>query len=658
MLNKRYEELIQIINDANRAYYTEDDPILTDIEYDRYMQELIDIENNFPKIKHSSSPTNKVGGQILDAFKKITHKMPLYSLSNVFNEEEIIDFDKRVKKQIANPDYVCELKLDGLAVALYYKKGILETAATRGNGLIGEDITHNVKTIKSLPLKLKKDIDLIVHGEIFMNKDVFAKLNKKRQQEDLPLFQNPRNAAAGSIRQLDSNVAKERELDIFLYHIPNSTLATHYENLSFLKELGFPVNPNIEKCSSVKQILKYIEKWSQERDKLSYEIDGIVIKINKTVDTKKLGFTVKYPKWATAYKFPAEEVITKLTSIVFTVGRTGQITPNAVLDPVKVAGSTIARATLHNAENVINKDIRIGDFVVIRKAGDVIPEVIKPLPERRTGQEEKFEMIKTCPICSSVLVPSKTEIDYYCENNLCAKKNIEGIIHFTSKNAMNIEGLGERIIEDFYNMQIINNVVDIYNLFNKKEELIKLEGFGPKSVDNLITNIENSKKNSLEYLLFGLGIPNVGAKTAKILASKYNNIDFLINETQENLINIRDIGPIIAKSIVDYFLDQKNINIIQSLKELNVNMNYLGEKIEEKEDFINRKFVITGTLAFMSRDNIKKQIELYGGTTLDSVSKKTDIVIVGEDPGSKYSKALELGIEIWNEDVLKEKLNS
>lgn len=657
MLNKRYEELIQIINDANVDYYTNDNPSLTDAEYDRYMQELIEIEKNFPNIKKEDSPTNKVGGQTLASLDKVTHLYQLLSLSNAFNEKDIIEFDKRIKKQVKNPEYVCELKLDGLAVALYYEKGILKTAATRGNGTIGEDITHNVRTIKTLPLKLKEEIDLIVHGEIFMKKDTFNKLNKIRQEDNLPLFQNPRNAAAGSIRQLDSSIAKKRELDIFLYHIPNSPLETHYDNLMYIKQQGLPVNPNAEVFSTPDSVLDYIKKFTDKRTTLPYEIDGIVIKLNNVEDQKLIGNTVRHPRWAVAYKFPAEEAITKLTDIIFTVGRTGQITPNAVLEPVKVDGSTVSRATLHNAENILNKDIRIGDFVLIRKAGDIIPEVIKPLVGRRSGIETKFEMVKTCPICSSVLVPSKSNIDYFCQNDLCDRINIESIIHFASINAMNIEGLGEKIVEYFYNLQIITNIVDIYYLKDKKEKLVKLEGFGEKSISNLITNIENSKSKSLEHLLFGLGIPNVGTKTAKILAEEYKNIDNLSVEIEENLNKIRDIGPIISISIINFFKNEKNQELINSLKQVGVNMNYLGANVIDNEIFNNKNFVITGSLSFIKRNELKEIIESYGGNITGTVSKNTTAVITGSDPGSKYNKALELGIEIWEEEKIKEYLS-
>lgn len=657
MVNERYDELLKIINEANEAYYTHDNPIMSDAQYDRLFQEFLAIEKKYPHLKQANSPTARVGGEVLSSFQKVNHQYPLLSLSNAFNEEDIIEFDERIRKIVPSPEYVCELKLDGLAVALYYESGILKTAATRGNGIVGEDITHNVRTIKTLPLKLKEKIDLVVHGEIFMQKDIFNKINLQRHKEKLPLFQNPRNAAAGSIRQLDSNIAKQRELDIFLYHIPNSNLKNHHANLKYLEALGLPVNDNFSVCSDIQNVLKYVKKWTENREKLSYDIDGIVIKVNDIEDEKKIGFTVRYPKWAIAYKFPAIEAVTKLTDIVLSVGRTGLITPNAVLEPVKVDGSTISRATLHNAENIINKDIRIGDHVVIRKAGDIIPEVVKPVIEKRTGQEEMFIMSKTCPICSSVLIPSKTNIDYFCQNDICAKKNIEGIIHFTSRNAMNIEGLGEKIVELFYNLKLITNIVDIYNLVNKKDFLVELDGFGEKSINNLLTSIENSKNKSLEYLLFGLGIPNVGSKTAKILAEKYSTIELLSKATEEELNQIRDIGPIIAKSTADYFKNENNQHLLTALSNCGVNMIYKGDAIINKEQISNRKFVITGTLSFINRSELKKQIEKYGGEVMNSVSKNTDILIVGADPGSKYNKALDLGVEIWNEEKLKEHLS-
>lgn len=659
-MQERYNELIKIINEADYNYHTLDNPTITDQEYDKYLRELYRIEEEHPEIKRDDSPSNRAGGQVLDEFKKVTHTIPMMSLSNVFNESEIVTFDSRIRKEGFNPRYVCELKIDGLSVSLHYEKGKLVTAATRGDGVTGEDITANAKTIKTIPLKLNKEIDIEVRGEIYMSKKVLDKLNKERAKEGKPLFQNARNAAAGSVRQLDSKIAAKRNLECFIYHLPNPLdygITTHYEALQFMKDLGLRTNPNNRLVNNVNEVLSFIDDYTKERSNLAYDIDGIVIKDNSILEQQALGFTAKYPKWATAYKFPATEVLTKLTDIIFTVGRTGQITPNAVLEPVIVQGSTIRRATLHNEDYVKEKDLKIGDIVSIRKAGDVIPEVVKPIKERRTGEEKDFEMIKFCPICNSPLMKKDGQVDYYCFNPNCDRRNIEGIIHFVSRKAMNIDGLGEKIVEDFYNMHFINNIVDIYHLNKHREDLIELEGYGDKSVDNLLKAIEDSKTNSLERLIFGLGITHVGEKTAKILATRYKTLDNLMSASLEELTNVNDIGEIIAKSIINYFSIEYNQNLIQELKDLGLNTKYLGAEIIEDTNFLNKTFVITGTLSNMSRDEAKDKVELLGGKTSSSVSKKTDVVIVGDNPGSKFDKAKELNIEIWDEDKFLSMLN-
>ena len=656
-MQERINYLVETLNKANEEYYLNDNPFLSDNEYDSLLNELFQLEEEYPEFILPNSPTHKIGTEVISEFKKVTHNTPMFSLSNVFNEEEIRDFSNRIKKEFLNVEYVCELKMDGLAVSLNYEKGVFKKAATRGDGVVGEDITHNVKTIRTLPLKLKKNVDLEVRGEIYMSKKSFNECNNKRMIEGQSLFQNPRNAAAGSIRQLDSKIAKERNLDIYLYHLPNTPFKTHYETMQYLKELGFPTNPNLKLVDSVDGILEYVNYWTLNRAKLPYEIDGIVLKVNDISMQNELGFTAKYPKWATAYKFPAEEAITKLTDIIFTVGRTGQITPNAVLEPIKVAGSTIKRATLHNLEYIKAKDLRIGDYVYLHKAGDVIPEVVGPVLKRRNGTEKELEMITNCPICGTRLVKSTSGIDHYCPNEACDARNVEGLIHFVSRNAMNIDGLGDAIMEDFYNMNIIKNIVDIYELKLKKKDLIELEGFGTKSVDNLLISIEESKKNSLERLLFGLGIPGIGAKNAKILAKKYGSIDNLMNASIEELQSIRDIGLILATNISTFFDTPANRIIIRELKEHGVNMIYQGEAVEDHIYFSSKKFVITGTLSFIKRDQLKEIIEKYNGEVSTSVSSKTDVVIAGDDPGSKYTKAKELNIEIWNEDKIKKILD-
>lgn len=650
----RMNEIIDLLNKYAYEYYTLDKPSVEDAEYDRLMQELIRIESSHPEWVRLDSPTRKIGGEVISEFEKVTHRVPMMSLGNVFNEEEIRDFDEKVSKVFPKHEYVCELKIDGLAFNIEYKDGVFVKAATRGNGVVGEDITHNVKTIKSIPHVLKEKVDLDIRGEIYMSKKSFNKLNERQKEKGENLFQNPRNAAAGSIRQLDSSIAASRGLDVFLYHYPETPFKTHYETLMYMKRLGFVVNPNIRLCKNVDEVISFIHEWTEKRDTLPYEIDGIVIKVNDIAQQKELGFTAKVPKWATAYKFPPEHVLTKLTDIIFTVGRTGQITPNAVLEPVRVMGSTISRATLHNADYCIEKDIRVGDYVYIYKAGDVIPAVDRVELKRRNGTEKPFEMIKYCPMCGSELVQKDGMVDYFCENIHCPARKIEGLIHFVSRGAMNILGLGDRIMEDFFNYGYIKKFSDIYKLSNHKEEITLLEGYGSKSVDAILKSIEDSKQNSLDRLLFALGINGIGAKTAKLLCKYYTSIDSLIDATEEELATIRDIGPTLSVNIVNYFKDEKNMEELEELRKLGVNMTYNGKKMIEDENFKDKRFVITGSFDNISRDEIKEFIEERGGLTSDSVSKKTDVVLVGEAPGSKRDKAIELNIPIWNQDKLFE----
>lgn len=661
MMNKenipeRIKYLCEVLNKANVEYYVNDNPALTDNEYDSLMDELIKLEKDYPEYKLNNSPTSKVGNEVIAEFKKVTHPTPMFSLADVFNYDEVRDFDAKVRKEVGEVAYSCELKMDGLAVSLIYKDGAFISAATRGDGVIGEDITHNVRTIKKLPLTLHKKIDLEVRGEIYMQKKVFHSLNEEREQKNLPLFQNPRNAAAGSIRQLDSSITRERNLDIVLYHLPNTNLLHHSDTLDLLKECGLPVNPNNRICKNIDEVLAYIDYWTIHRPELPYEIDGIVIKVNDLAAQKSLGYTVKYPKWAVAYKFPAEKVITKLTDIVCTVGRTGQITPNAVLEPIKVAGSTIRRATLHNYPYIVSKDLKIGDYVYLHKAGDVIPEVVGPVLERRPSDAKNYQMITECPICGTKLELTDSKIDLYCPNISCPARKINALIHFISRDAMNIDGLGEQIIEDFYNMGLIKDIPDIYTLSKDKEDLIELEGFGNKSVSNLLISIENSKNNSLERLLNGLGISGVGVKSAKLLASRYGTMRNLMNASAEELVKIKDIGNVLAENISNYFDNPANRILISRLEELGLNMTYQGEKTIIDSNFQDKKFVITGTISGLSRDEIKHEIELRGGVTSESVSKKTDVVIAGSNPGSKYDKALSLGITIWDAATLEKYL--
>ncbi len=656
---ERYEELIKIINEADYNYHTLDKPTITDQEYDSLLRELFNLEAEHPELRRSDSPTQRAGGKILEGFGKVTHKIPMLSLSNVFNESEIVNFDSRIKKEGIDPKYVCELKIDGLSVSLQYENGKLVKAATRGDGVTGEDITENVKTIKTVPLTIKEPIDIEVRGEIYMSKKVLEEINEKRKENGLELLQNARNAAAGSIRQLDSKVAASRKLECWIYHLPNPEdygISTHMEALNYMKHLGFRVNPNNKLVNNIDELLQYIEEKGSLRDDLPYDIDGVVIKLNSLPDQKIMGYTAKYPRWATAYKFPAKQVLTKLVDIIFTVGRTGQITPNAVLEPVIIQGSTIRRATLHNEDYVVSKDLRIGDTVSIRKAAEVIPEVVEAIKERRTGDEKPFEMIKFCPICHSPLMKKEGQVDYYCFNQGCDRRHIEGLIHFASRKAMNIDGLGDQIIEDFYNLGFIKRFTDFYKLYEHKKDLTELEGYGDKSINNLLNAIEESKNNSLERLIFALGIPNVGEKTAKILAMRYETLDNLINADIEELTSIPDIGGIIAKSIKDYFSLSFNMEQVNGLKDLGVNTTYTGEKVVVNENFSGKTFVITGTLVKYTRTEIEDKIALLGGKTSSSVSKKTSAVIVGENPGSKYDKAKELGIPIWSEEDFENNL--
>ncbi len=647
----RIDELVELLNKYNYEYYILDKPSVTDAEYDRLINELINLETKYPDLKRKDSPTERVGSVVIDEFKKVTHNIPMLSLGNVFNETEIREFDERISKVISNREYVCELKIDGLAVSLEYKNGILERAATRGDGTVGEDITHNVKTIKSIALKLSEPVDLTVRGEVFMSKKAFNELNEYRAENNQYLFQNPRNAAAGSVRQLNSKIAAKRKLDIFLYHLPNSPFKTHYETLEYFKKLGLKVNPNIKLCRNLDEVLEFIKYWTEHRDSLEYEIDGIVIKLNNISDQIELGYTAKVPKWATAYKFPATEVLTRLKDIIFTVGRTGAITPNAVLEPVRVQGSTIKRATLHNEDFVKEKDIRINDYVYIRKAGDVIPEVVK-VEEKRREETTEFKMIDKCPICGHELLKKEGFVDTFCPNQKCPARNIESLIHFASRDAMNIEGFGENIVEDFYNFGYIKSFKDFYRLNDKKEELTELEGFGEKSINNLFNSIERSKGNSLERLLFALGISGVGLKTARVLSKRFLDLKILMNASKEELMNIRDIGEILADNIINYFNDEKNNEEIENLIKLGINVKYIHKNEELDINFINKTFVITGSFDKYSREELKDIIENKGGYTTESVSKKTDIVIVGENPGSKYEKAKQLNINIWDKTNL------
>jgi len=658
MIEKRIDELINIINKTIYEYYVLDNPSITDQEYDDYYKELLSLEEKYPELKRDDSPTNRVGGEAIEKFEKVVHEKPMLSFNDIFNEDEIVAFDERIRKVIPNPTYTVEPKMDGLSGSLIYKKGVLVRAATRGDGIVGENITLNVKTIKSVPLHLTEDIDIEVRGEIYMSKASFEKANKEREKNNEPLFANPRNAAAGSVRQLDSKITSKRNLDFMAYFLPNPEdygIKTQSESLDFLKHLGFMTNDKLNTIAhNVEEIIKNIEILAQKRKSLPFGIDGVVLKVNDLKDEEKLGFTSRVPRWGIAYKFPAEEVLTTLMEIKFTVGRTGKITPNAIFNPVHVDGSLVSKATLHNEDYCIEKDIRIGDVVSIRKAGDVIPEVVEVKLERRNEANIPFEMIDYCPMCDTKLI--KKDANHYCTNESCPARNIESLIHFVSRDAMYIEGFGDRIIEDFYNMGYLKNFTDFYKLKKYKDELKTLEGFGEKSIENLLESIEKSKENSLERLLFALGIRYIGKKTAKILAKHYRTIDNLFSTDLDELLTIQDVGDIMANSIVNYISLEENKKLIENLKELGINMNYLGTESKNNPEIENKTFVLTGTLEKLTRDEASLIIEENGGKTSSSVTSKTNVVIVGANPGSKYDKALKLNIPVWTEEEFLSKI--
>ncbi len=621
--------------------------VLSSLEY---LHELIALEAKYPEYIQKNSPTQRINVATNTPFAKITHDVPMLSLSNAFNEEQLWQFDERIKKIVDNYEYVCELKIDGLAVSLVYENGALIKAATRGDGYIGEDITNNIKTINSIPLFLNEKINIIVRGEVFMSKASFVALNKERQKHSLALFANPRNAASGSVRQLDSKITATRKLDCFIYQGLIDDYQTHFEKLQYLKKLGFKVNENIIICRNMAEVIAFIEKWALAREKLPYDIDGVVIKVNKLVDQAKIGFTSKNPKWALAYKFKAIEEITQIKDIIFTVGRTGQVTPNAVLDPVHIDGSLVSRTTLHNEKNLLEKDIRIGDYAFVRKAGDIIPEVVKIIFEKRTGQEKKVKMVKKCPICRFNLV--KENALHYCPNLDCEARVQENLIHFASRNAMNIEGLGEKIIEIFYNEGYLKKITDFYYLHQYRAEIMQLVGFGEKRINNILDNIEKSKDNNLDKLIFALGIKHVGLKTAQILAAEFQNLDNLKQATYEDLINIHEIGTKIANSVILYF--QSEQTLITTLKELGVNISYQNRVQNNK--FADYTFVITGTLKNYRREQLKELLASYGGKVTDSVTNNTKVLIAGENPGSKLNKAQNLNVTIWDEEELEKNL--
>ena len=659
---KRAEELRTRLNQWSREYYVEDKPTVEDYVYDKEYAELVAIEEQYPDLITSDSPTQRVGGKVLEGFEKVTHDIPLYSLNDVFSKEELIAFDQRVQKAVGRVvDYCCELKIDGLSVSLRYEDGNFVRGATRGDGTVGENITENLKTVRSVPIKLKEPMNIEVRGECFMPKRSFVQLNQDREAEGKDIFVNPRNAAAGSLRQLDSKITAKRNLDTFLYTVADfgpMEAKTQYDALEELEKIGFHTNREKRLCHSIDEVWAYIEEYHDKRVDLPYEIDGIVIKVNEFSLQDQLGFTVKAPRWATAYKFPPEEVETLIENIEWTVGRTGVVTPTAIMTPVRVAGTTVSRASLHNGDYIKLKDIRLKDTVLIYKAGDIIPEVSQVVLDKRPKDSEEYQLPTHCPVCGSELVHLDEEVALRCINPKCPAQMKEGLNHFVSRNAMNIDGLGPRVLEQMYDKKLVADVADLYKL--TEEELLTLDKIKEKSANNILTAIDNSKDNSVERLIFGLGIRHVGAKAAKILAEHFGDLETLSRSDYESIIALDTIGDIIADSVVTYFSNEEVHELMNELKQAGVNFEYKGlrsTQLQEVESpFKEKTVVLTGKLTRLTREEAKETIENLGGKVTGSVSKKTDIVVAGEDAGSKLTKAQELGIEVWTEDQMAEAL--
>ncbi len=654
---ERIAWLRETINQANEAYHTYDNPTISDYDYDMYMKELVDLEARHPELKTVDSPTERVGGKVLDGFSKVTHAVPMMSLSNVFSEDELRQFIGRIQKSVGQVDLITELKIDGLAVSLSYEEGLFVRAATRGNGLVGEDVTDNVKTIRSLPLRLKQPVSITVRGEIFMPHQSFRKVNESRLLEGLPLFANPRNAAAGTIRQLDTNVVSKRGLDLFAYTIVESDQYAHTqkEALDVLENLGFKVNPHARLVSDTSSLIDAINTYDTLRKTMPYDTDGVVIKVNDIALHETIGYTAKSPKWATAYKFQAEQVKTTIQGITFQVGRSGVITPVALLDPVQISGSVVARATLHNEDYIKTKDIRINDTVLVHKAGEIIPEVIEVVMDDRRDQVP-FEMIDACPVCGSLVERQPGEADHYCTNPECPGKTMNLLIHFASRQAMDIDTLGEKVVAVLHDLGYVQTIPDIYGLSVHKEALKDLPGFAEKKVDKLLKAIEDSKNQPFEKVLFALGIKHVGQKVAKTLVTHMKTMDHLIKATAEELALIPDIGPMIAQSLKDYFQISEHIAQIEALRAYGLSMEDRSEDILG-ETFSGMTFVLTGKLETMTRDEAADAINRLGGKVTSSVSQKTSVVVAGSDAGSKLSKAEALGVKVIDEKEFKEMLD-
>lgn len=645
---ERIKTLTELLNKYAYEYYTNDNSLVSDYEYDNLYRELVDLEKAYPEFALEESPTKRVADKVLDRFEKITHEVKMMSIDDVFNIGEVEKFVQDIHKINDKITFNCELKIDGLSVSCVYENGLLKVASTRGNGTIGEVVTNNAKAINSIPLRLKEPVSIEVRGEIFMPKKSLEKVNKEREENGLPLFQNCRNAASGTIKSLDAKVVAERGLDNFMYQVIGENHKTQNDVLSYLVDLGFKVNKNGKKCSTLKEIEDYIEYWREHKDDLPYPIDGIVIKVNEREEYDNIGYTVKCPKWCIAYKYPAEVGSTILRKITFQVGRTGTITPVAEFDTVFISGTDVSRATLHNEDYIRLRDIRIGDTIKVRKSGEIIPEVFEVDLSKRKEDSKEFEMIENCPICGSKLVRKENEADYYCLNDECPARKVNAFIHFASKGAMNIESLGESLIQRFYDIKLLQSLPDIYRLTAHRQELVSLDKLGEKSVDNLYASIDVSKSMNLDKLLFGLGIRNVGAKVATLLCEHYPSIEALKDAKFEDLVSIPEIGEVIARSVRDYFDNESNINMLKELESLGVNMVY------KKRDIVNGVFahkivVLTGTLENMTRDEAKNIIESLGGVCTNSVSKKTDLVIAGPGAGSKLTKAESLNIRVIDE---------
>ncbi|SHF09074.1 DNA ligase (NAD+) [Desulforamulus putei DSM 12395] len=662
-IKARVEELRREIDHHNYLYYVLDKPGITDAQYDQLMQQLIQLEAAHPELITPDSPTQRVGGQVQQGFQAVPHRVPMLSLGNAFGEADLREFDRRVRTNLPGEEveYVVELKIDGLAVSLWYENGLLVRGATRGNGEYGEDITANLRTVKAIPLRLKEDVPFLeVRGEAYMPKDSFVRLNEAREEAGEPLFANPRNAAAGSLRQLDPGVTASRNLSIFMYaigHLEGPGPRSHAAALAWLKQLGFRVNQHYKVCQDISQVIDYCAKWHEKRFDLPYAIDGLVIKVNSLDQQQRLGATLKSPRWAIAYKFPAEQAVSTIKDIILRVGRTGVLTPTAILEPVQLAGTTVSRATLHNEDIIRQKDIRIGDKALIQKAGDIIPEVLQVFPEQRTGEERVFAMPATCPECDAPVVRVPGEAAHRCTNRNCPAIFREGIIHFVSRGAMDITGLGESIVTQLIKAGLVKDPADLYSL--RYEDLIKLERMGARSSQNLLDAIEASKNNSLARLLFALGIRHVGERAAKILARQFGSMQALMAATVEDLTVIPEIGPKIAESVVDYFSRPDNRRLVERLARAGVNMQEnKGQPDPANQPLAGKTFVVTGTLGAFSRQEAQEAIEKLGGKVSSSVSKKTDYVVVGENPGSKYDKARQLGIPILKEEEFIALLNN